>query len=182
MEAEALAKMPPNVEPLRPRVRPMAVPNLTAARSAPTPQFATAPVRSAMAMPEEVRAEAQIERKPISPIEPLILGGNSEPTEEAEEISIQVPAVARSHTMRETQPEPKPEPKRRRFFGAWSERKPELRTEPVASPRQAQPRATSQVMTRQQPERPAQAAQPELPDLGPQEEFEIPAFLRRQTN
>jgi hypothetical protein len=38
-------------------------------------------------------------------------------------------------------------------------------------------------MTRSQAEqRTAQPAQPELPDLGPQEEFEIPAFLRRQTN
>src|SRR5436305_9230542 len=34
MEAEALAKMPPNVEPLRPRMRPMAVQNGTPARNA----------------------------------------------------------------------------------------------------------------------------------------------------
>jgi cell division protein FtsZ len=183
IEAEGLAKMPPNVEPLRPRARPMAVPNMTAARPAPQPM--PAPVRAVMnAMPDEMRAEAAVERKPISPIEPLIFGGNDEPMEEVEVEVPAVPAVARAQPMRESVPEPKPEPKRRRFFGGWSERKPELRTEPAASSRPAtQSRATSQIMTRSQTEqRTTQPAQPELPDLGPQEEFEIPAFLRRQTN
>jgi cell division protein FtsZ len=183
IEAEGLAKMPPNVEPLRPRARPMAVPNMTAARAALQP--VPVPARAMMnAMPDEIRAEATMERKPISPIEPLIFGGSDEPMEEVEVESPAIPAVARAQPMRESVPEPKPEPKRRRFFGGWSERKPELRAEPVVSSRPAaQSRATSQIMTRSQAEqRTAQPAQPELPDLGPQEEFEIPAFLRRQTN
>jgi cell division protein FtsZ len=183
IEAEGLAKMPPNVEPLRPRARPMAVPNMTAAR--PAPQPIPVAVRAVMnAMPDEIRAEAAVERKPISPIEPLIFGGNDEPVEEVEVEIPAIPAVARAQPMRESVPEPKPEPKRRRFFGGWSERKPELRTEPVASLRPpTQSRATSQIMTRSQTEqRTTQPAQPELPDLGSQEEFEIPAFLRRQTN
>jgi cell division protein FtsZ len=183
IEAEGLAKMPPNVEPLRPRARPMAVPNMTAARAALQP--VPVPARAMMnAMPDEIRAEATMERKPISPIEPLIFGGSDEPMEEVEVEIPAIPAVARAQPMRESVPEPKPEPKRRRFFGGWSERKPELRAEPVVSSRPAaQSRATSQIMTRSQAEqRTAQPAQPELPDLGPQEEFEIPAFLRRQTN
>jgi hypothetical protein len=51
-------------------------------------------------------------------------------------------------------------------------------------PRQmSQQRATAQIMARPQGETPrAQQAQPELPNFNAQEEFEIPAFLRRQTN
>jgi cell division protein FtsZ len=184
IEAEALARMPPNVEPLRPRMRPVAMPNLTAARPAPLRQPTPVPVRAMMnTIAEEMRGEAPVERKPISPIEPLIFG-NSEPVEEPEEeIPAPVPAAARAQAMREAMPEAKPEPKRRRFFGGWAERKPELRTEPVASRPAAQPRAASAAGSRPQAEqRTPQPAQPELPDLAAQEEFEIPAFLRRQTN
>ena len=99
-----------------------------------------------------------------------------------EEVPV-VPAVARPQPVREVLPEPKIEPRRRRFFGSWSERKPEVRTEPAPMQRSAQPRATAQLMGRAQPEpQRTQSAQPELPDLNPQEDFEIPAFLRRQSN
>jgi cell division protein FtsZ len=192
IESEALTKMPPNVEPLRPRVRPAPLGSFNTARHssggpAPAAIAATATVRTPpRPILEEVAFAPEPEpvRRPISPIEPLIFGNEEAPTIEEEEIP-PMPAVARAQPMREVLAEPKPEQKRRRFFGGWSERKPEVRTEPAPLQRSMpQPRATVQVMTRPQAEggRASQPAQPELPDLNPQEEFEIPAFLRRQTN
>jgi cell division protein FtsZ len=193
IESEALTKMPPNVEPLRPRQRPAPLGSFNTGRQssggpAPAAIAATAAVR-AQSRPviEEVAAfapEPEPVRRPISPIEPLILGNDEAPALQEEDIP-PMPAVARAAPLREVLPEPKPEPKRRRFFGGWSERKPEVRTEPAPLQRaSSQSRATVQVMTRPQTEatRGNQPAQPELPDLNPQEEFEIPAFLRRQTN
>jgi cell division protein FtsZ len=146
------------------------------------------PVRAQLnTIAEQVRAEAampQPPRQPISPIEPLILGDQENAPME-EEIPPMPAIVRQAAPMREMLPEPKPEPKRRRLFGGWSERKPEVRTEPAPLSRQAPPqRASSQVMNRSQaePQRAPQQAQPELPELNAQEDFEIPAFLRRQTN
>ena len=86
-------------------------------------------------------------------------------------------------------PEPEPQPKRR--FGLFGSRKdpaPEPRQEPAAPMRStAAPRATAQVMGRSQ-EAPRQAAPQmnEEEDLFPEQkkddQFEIPAFLRRQQN
>jgi cell division protein FtsZ len=184
MEAEALTKMPPNVEPLRPRTRPMPLPSAAAVRQGAIPQPALNPVRAQMnSIAEELRAQAPAPqpRQPISPIEPLILG--NEENESPEEDIPPMPTIVRQQPMREVLPEPKPEPRRRRLFGSWSERKQEVRTEPTPLPRQ-QPRATAQVLTRPQPEqqRGPEQAQPEFPDLNTDDQFEIPAFLRRQTN
>jgi cell division protein FtsZ len=193
MEAEAMAKMPANVEPLRPRMRPMAVQNVGAARgaSAAAAQPAFNPVRAQMnTIVDEMRAQAAMPpqpRPPISPIEPLILG-NEDPLP-AEQPGIvddipPMPAVRQAQPMREVMPEPKAEPRRRGIFGAWSQKKPEVRTEPAPMARApVQPRASAQVMTRTAAE-PARAAQPTQPDLGldAEDQFEIPAFLRRQTN
>jgi cell division protein FtsZ len=185
IESEALAKMPPNVEPLRPRMRPVPLPN-AAARQPSIPQPGLNPVRAQMnSIAEELKAQAPAPqpRQPISPIEPLILGTEESPQPE-EEIP-PMPAIVRQQPMREALPEPKPEPRRRRLFGSWSERKQEVRTEPTPLQRPAaQPRATAQVLTRPQPEqlRGPEQAQAEFPDLNTDDQFEIPAFLRRQTN
>jgi cell division protein FtsZ len=186
IEAEAMAKMPPNVEQLRPRQRPASLNKLNASRALPgeTPPAAAAMWPQTFTAMDEVKAQVPaVERAQISPIEPLILG-NEEPAPVEEDAPV-IPAVARPQPMREIMPEPKVEPKRRRFFGSWSERKPEVRTEPAPMQRAApQARATVQVMGRAQaePQRAAQSAQPEFPDMNPQEDFEIPAFLRRQSN
>jgi cell division protein FtsZ len=190
IESEALTKMPPNVEPLRPRQRPVPLGRLNAPAgqnfggSPPAAAAAAMRVQSRQIL-EDVMAvapEPEPIRPPSSPIEPLIFG-NEAPV--AEEEIPPMPAADRAQPLRDVLPEPKAEPKRRRFFGGWSERKPEVRTEPAPLQRVAsQSRATVQVMARPQAEMPrgSQSAQPELPDLNPQEEFEIPAFLRRQTN
>jgi hypothetical protein len=65
--------------------------------------------------------------------------------------------------------------------------KAEPRLEPVASPRPAAQRATSQVMSRATtPADPPRAAGPKRDDLFPEQkrddQFDIPAFLRRQQN
>src|SRR3954471_12173497 len=190
IESEALTKMPPNVEPLRPRQRPAPLGSINAGRQhfggSPPAAVAAAVRAQSRQILEDVMALAP-EPEPIrpssSPIEPLIFGNEEAPVPEVEIPAM--PAAARAQPLREVLPEPKPEPKRRRFFGAWSERKPEVRTEPAPLQRaSSQSRATVQVMARPQTEtaRGSQSAQPELPDLNPQEEFEIPAFLRRQTN
>ena len=199
MEAEQLAKMPPNVEPLRPRMRPMPVQNPAPARgvgvaavaAAAAAQPAFNPVRAQMnTIVDEMRAQAAVPpqpRRPISPIEPLILG-NEDPLPVEEPAIVDdippMPTVARAQPMREVLPEPKPEPKRRGLFGGWSTKKTEVRTEPAPMARAPIPsRATAQVMTRTAAE-PVRAAQPAQPDLGldAEDQFEIPAVLRRQTN
>ena len=124
IDAEALAKMPPNVEPLRPRARPMPLPNAVAQRGAQLQQPMPNPVRAQLnTIAEQVRAEAAMPpapRQPISPIEPLILGNDQE-NETVEEDIPPMPAIVRqAQPLREMLPEPKPEPKRRRLFGGWS--------------------------------------------------------------
>jgi cell division protein FtsZ len=193
MEAEGMAKMPPNVEPLRPRMRPMAVQNGVAARgvamSAAGAQSGLNPVRAQMnTIVDEMRAQAEVPRPrpPISPIEPLILG-HEDPLPEQSAIVDDIPpmpAIRLPQPMREVLPEPKPEPRRRGLFGGWS-KKPEVRTEPAPMARApVQSRATAQVMTRTATAEASRPVQPAQPDLGldAEDQFEIPAFLRRQTN
>jgi cell division protein FtsZ len=120
IESEALTKMPPNVEPLRPRQRPAPLGRLNAAGqnfggSPPAAAAAAARVQSRQIL-EDVMAVAP-EPEPVrhSPIEPLIFGNEEAPA--AEEEIPPMPAVARAQPLREVLPEAKPEPKRRRFFG-----------------------------------------------------------------
>jgi cell division protein FtsZ len=190
MEAEAMAKMPPNVEPLRPRMRPVPASNAAAARSsAPLQHPALNPVRAQVAnLAEQIRADASspmdMPRQPISPIEPLILGNEERFAPEVEDDIPPMPAIVRhQQPLREPLPEPKVEPRRRGIFGAWARKEPEVRQEPVAMQRAPMPRATAQVLTQPQNQQ-QRAAQPAQPDLGldAEDQFEIPAFLRRQTN
>ena len=184
IEAEAMTKMPPNVEPLRPRNRPLPV-GLVSRQGLPQPAaLAMRPVMNSL--PEDMVAQVPAaQRPPMSPIEPLILGTPSaEEPPLADEDMAEMPAAVRQQPVREILPEPRQETKRRRFFGGWSERKPDVRTEPAPLARSAGPsRATVQVMTRPASEgqRGPQSAQPDL-GLDAEDQFEIPAFLRRQTN
>jgi hypothetical protein len=128
-------------------------------------------------------AHAQVEE---SPAETYILGGDEAP-ELAEDLP-PIPVAIRPQPQ-QLRPAPQPEPQRR--WGLFGARKPkeEPRLEPAALPIQRntlQPRANAQVMTRSaQPaeqQRPATDANDLFPDHKRDEQFEIPAFLRRQSN
>jgi hypothetical protein len=81
-----------------------------------------------------------------------------------------------------------PEPERR-LFGLLGRRKPkeEMRLDPPAQRVVQQPRATSQVVSRpapegQRPQQPGQQPEDLFPDHKRDDQFEIPAFLRRQSS
>jgi len=178
-------KMPRNVEPLRPHLKPIPV------RQEFKPEPVAAPVPVA-ANPVRLQQEALMaEMKAAhalvqeSPAETYILGGDEAP--ELEEELPPIPVAIRPQPQ-QLKPAPQPEPQRR--WGLFGARKPkeEARLEPAALPIQRNtvpPRANAQVMTRAaQP--PEQRQQPDANDLFPDhkrdEQFEIPAFLRRQSN
>jgi hypothetical protein len=96
-----------------------------------------------------------------------------------------MPADLRPVAASRTEPRyaPEPEQPKRRFglFGSRKDKVPEMRQEPARSA--TMPRATTQAMGRNEPQR---ATAPEADDLFPEsrkdDQFEIPAFLRRQQN
>ena len=188
IEAEGAVRMPQNVEPLRPRMKAQPLPARTEPRAQPQPANA---VRSQMeSIAQELNAQME---PPRSAVEEMILGEAEAPI--IEEELPPIPASIRpTQPMRPaSQPVAEEAPRRGgigRFFSR-AEKKPEpQRVEPAPAPRAAAaaPRATAQVMTRttQDPPRPAQTPQNVADDLFPDhkkdDQFEIPAFLRRQTN
>jgi len=186
IEAEGTVRMPQNVESLRPRMKAQPLPARTETRAQPVNA-----VRSQMeSIAQELNAQME---PPRSPVEEMILGEAEAPMIEEE-----LPPIPAS--IRPTQPmRPAPQPvaeeaPRRggigRFFSR-AEKKPEpQRVEPASAQRPAAaPRAAAHVMTRgaaQEPQRTAQTPQSVADDLFPEhkkdDQFEIPAFLRRQTN
>ena len=182
IEAEALAQMPKNVEALRPRPRPIPV---------PAPEVRTQMQSPVHRQVEALAAELNTPKpEPISPVEPMILGDLQSPIidDNIAPSPVPAPATERPAIMRPLmQPEPEHEEKKRRFgFLGRRDKKPEPRFEPQPAARPAgQPRATAQVIAR-----PGEAARPAsqtsaddlFPDHKKDDQFEIPAFLRRQTN
>jgi cell division protein FtsZ len=120
-----------------------------------------------------------------SPAEDYILGGEDAPV--VEENAARYPAVE-SYRPLETQPlAPRPpEAEKKAGWGFFGRKKPaaDMRAEPVPEPRMAQPRATAQPMTQATaPVEPPRGNGEDLfPDHKRDEQFEIPAFLRRQSN
>jgi cell division protein FtsZ len=123
-----------------------------------------------------------------SAVEAMILGGAESPI--VEDDTPVVPVSMRPAPARPA-PQPNPEPleeKRRRFgFLGRKDKKPEPRLEPqpVATRTPAAQRATAQVIQRgAEPQRQPQqnSAEDLFPDHKKDDQFEIPAFLRRQTN
>jgi cell division protein FtsZ len=180
-------KMPRNVEPLRPHLKPLP----TRAEPKAEPVAAQAPTVSnaVLRQQEALMAEMKAAHAPVqeSPAETYILGGEEAP-EIAEELP-PIPVAIRPQQPQQAKPAPQPEPQRR--WGLFGARKPkeEPRLEPAALPIQRntlQPRANAQVMTRAaQPAEPARSAADAndlFPDHKRDEQFEIPAFLRRQSN
>jgi cell division protein FtsZ len=179
-------KLPRNVEPLRaPVAKPVPLrPDLIVDRVAPPVHN---PVRHAQ---EALAAQMNAQPTSVSPDEDYILGGADAP----EILDEPIPVSIRPQPMPIQAAAKEPEPERRGwgFLGRSRKPKDDIRMEP-ASPPQAQrplsapPRASAQPMTRNAPaEPPKQASQPSADDLFPDhkrdDQFEIPAFLRRQTN
>ena len=171
-------KMPRNVEPLRPHLKPL--PARAEPRAEPNPLPSNAVHLQQEALAEEMGAAPPA--APVSPAETYILGGEEAPQIEDEPIPVSI------------RPRPQPamrmEPERR-GWGFLGRKKPkeELRVEPAAAVQRTapQPRASAQVIARMPAEpapRPTQTGSAEdlFPDHKRDDQFEIPAFLRRQQN
>ena len=183
IEAEEMRKLPENVERLRAVARSTPPPAIAPGRASNTVASANAVHRQVEAIAEQM--DAMPPPPAPSQIETMILSGREEA-----EIAEPLPEIvmARPPAAAPSQPQPRyeapqpvaPEAERRGgLFGGWRKKVPE-RTEPAPAPR-----ATVQPMTRA-PEPVRTAAQNMADDLFPEQkrddQFEIPAFLRRQTN
>jgi len=179
-------RLPKNVEPLRPNLKPVPL--------RPEPKMETPPAAVAMVNPvirqqealaAEMKATPQhmaAAAEPVSPEEDYILGGADAPV-----VDDPIPVSIRPQPVR-MQPAPQPEPERR-GWGLFGRKKEEPRAEPVTQLQQrqvVQPRAAAQPLARPQPEQqraqPQNGAQDLFGDQKQDEQFEIPAFLRRQMN
>jgi cell division protein FtsZ len=123
-----------------------------------------------------------------SPAEEMILGGDDAPmVEEGMRQMTPAEALMARATPREPM-RPAPEPEKKKLFGLFGRKKDEPRIEPIQ--RATAPRATAQPMARPQqpqadaprPAAPQNLADDLFPDQKRDEQFEIPAFLRRQSN
>jgi len=189
IDAEQL-RMQDKVQPLRPHLKPVPL----KLEPKPEPRTDQRPVVASNAVHRQHEAladelGAQMPARAPTPIEAMILGDEESPQVEEELVPVPAPvrpvAVSRPEPLRS--PAPTPEPGR--FFGLFGrKKKDEPRMEPAT---RAAPRPAAQVMARP----PAAAAEPPRPQQPPQnlaedlfpdhkrdEQFEIPAFLRRQTN
>ncbi len=167
-------RMPKNVEPIRAHLKPLA------RMPEPKPE-----PRQAAANPVHRQVEALADELGVArtPAEAMILGGEETPQIRVED---DVPAMPIPASIRPSRDpvRPAPEPARRGWFLGRRKPKEEPRLEPAAAPR-----ATAQPMTRaaapaELPRTAQAAAKPDdlFPDHKRDEQFEIPAFLRRQTS
>jgi cell division protein FtsZ len=121
-----------------------------------------------------------------SPAEDYILGGDDAPM--VEETAARYPAVETYRPLEQQPLAPRaPEAEKKAGWGFFGRKKPvaDMRAEPAPEPRMAQPapRATAQPMTpATAPVDPRSNGEDLFPDHKRDEQFEIPAFLRRQSN
>jgi cell division protein FtsZ len=126
-----------------------------------------------------------------SPAEAMILGGSDAPAVETSLPEPEPVPVAHRAMREEIVPVRPAEPERRSWGLFRSRKKEEPRHEPAPRPQVSRPAVQPRAMAQAEPPRPQQQ-QPQTPqpargdDLFPDhkrdEQFEIPAFLRRQTN
>jgi len=174
------------VQPLRPHLKPVPM------KPEPKPEPRAVAGTNAVHRQVEVIADelgAQIPARPPTPIEAMILGGDEAPQIVEESASAEMPVRPAPRPEPVRMPVAQPEPERR-FLGLFGRKK---KDEPRldATTRPPQPRPAAQAMARPpvaaaEPVRPQQPPQNSADDLFPDhkrdEQFEIPAFLRRQTN
>src|SRR3954471_8987630 len=176
--------LPEKVRPLHPHLN-LKSPARTVQPAAPLPLTFTQPVANPVHATMDALASQMGAEK--SPAEDYILGGDDAP-----EVSAQSVPMAAKYPATETyrpvaeQPLARPQEEKKGwgFFGR-KKAAPDMRAEPQPEPRNAAaPRATAQTMP--QPQQPMEAPRGNADDLFPDhkrdEQFEIPAFLRRQSN
>jgi cell division protein FtsZ len=188
IDAEQMQKLPPNVQKLHERMKQTPVPQAPA-KLMESKQQVTAPMMTANPVREQQTSISQhFDSRPmtaetVSVDESLIIGNAPLIEEEPMPEPQPIPVAARAMPLRPAAPEPE-QPKR--LFGIFRrDAKPEPRVEPA--PRMQQqpaPRATTQVLNRntQEPARTTQQASDLFEDQKKDDQFEIPAFLRRQQN
>jgi hypothetical protein len=120
-----------------------------------------------------------------SPAEAYILGGEDAPEVKAEPVPVRYPATEVRRSLNE-QPLASHAPAERKTGWSIFGRKKhaaDMRSEPASEPRATAPRAVAQPMPPMpQPEPQRSNADDLFPDHKRDEQFEIPAFLRRQSN
>jgi hypothetical protein len=162
--------------------------------AAPLP--ASNPVHASVeALASQIGIE-KISAERMSPAEDYILGGSDAPEISAEPapIAVKYPATE-SYRPMDQQPlahGSRTAPEKKAGWGFFGRKKasPDLRAEPMPEPRavapeRAAPRASAQPlppMPQAQGEAPRNNADDLFPDHKRDEQFEIPAFLRRQSN
>ncbi|HEY3778848.1 MAG TPA: cell division protein FtsZ [Rhizomicrobium sp.] len=185
IEAEQAAQLPPNVEQLRPRARtaPSAV--------KPEQRPAASPVRARTeALAQEVNAAVALapaaSPAPVAVSDSVVMQVEAAPVPVVEPAPAPEPVRMQPIAAATLAPQPQPEPRKGRFaglFGGRRQTKPEpMRTEPQMAPVQTSARAASQPLSRAGQTPSAQTAADDLFPDHDSSDFEIPAFLRRQTN
>ena len=201
IDADQLRMPEPKVQPIRPGIKPVALkaeparsePRVETLRSGPAIGVTNAVHRQHEALADELGA--QMPARAVSPAEEMILGGADAPVITEDDDIPPMPAslrniapaapVQRVEPMRAPAPAPKTEERRGWSFLGRAKKKDEPRLEPVQQ--RAAPRATAQPIARPQAQatdapKPATLADDLFPDHKRDEQFEIPAFLRRQSN
>jgi cell division protein FtsZ len=175
-----ILKLPEKVHALRPNLKPMQPFRLDPAKPA-------APVNPVQAQMDSLAAELNANAAPsMKADEAYILGGNEAPA--IEETLPEEPLVAARYPATESyrpldqQPLARSQPEKKGGWSLFGRKKtgvPDMRAEPKVEPR----RASAQPMQRAAAPEPLPPAGEDLfPDHGHDDQFEIPAFLRRQSN
>ena len=189
IDADQLRMPEPKVQSLRGHIKPIAMkPEPAPLRAEPRPALAAGYTNAVHRQHDTIAEEMGVAppARAVSPAEEMILGGDDAPAID-EDIAALTPVVARAPVQRiEPQRVSQPEPERRTWGGLFGRKK---KDEPRLEPAQHRPapRATAQPMARPPAaEAPRPAPQNLADDLFPEhkhdEQFEIPAFLRRQSN
>ncbi len=144
IEAESLARMPPNVQPLRPHAKqPVNLKPEPKAEPLRPMSPALNPVRRQVeTIAEEMNAPSMRETPPLSETDSYILGAEDAPMIEEEDVAVPVAIRPQTGTRADarrgasaaragTRQAPL------RLFGPRKEKKPEARIEPAAAPRPA---------------------------------------------
>jgi cell division protein FtsZ len=185
IDAEQL-KLPEKVHTLRPHLKPQAF------RIEPVKPVPTAVVNPVQAQVESLAAELNAASAMAQHVAPEVhtLGGKDSPIIEeaaaqAAAATARYPATESYRPLSEQPLAQRAQPEKKAGWSLFGRRKtaaPDIRAEPLPVDR---PRASATPMQRTQaaePAAPQQGGEDLFPDHGPDEQFEIPAFLRRQSN